>query len=413
MALGRLAGTTERDARVTLLVVTPWPLGSRGGGPRLAREVAVAMATHHGWRVHVAAGTGLPGSPAVPVDNTGLVREIRVPLVQHTGARRWWWDRCDNIASAAHLEGLDPLADAARPDVIMYASHYSSAAEQTAAVAARLRTPFVLLPAIHLDHRRHVDRSARRFYRSADLVVCLSRAEREWLVRTARVPAEKVLWLQCGWHGPAANRSRPREHSVRLLTVAAFVRHKQVDHQLRALARMRDTLGLRARLTCAGALADASTLDRLRRLARRLDIEDDVAFRPDVPGADLARLYEDADYFLFTSRSESLGLVVLDAIASGLVPVVYPHPAYGQLVKSSGFGAVANRATPAALAEAVCLAESGLAPPDRGARLNWLRQRTWPLASAPLAGALRRLSASHPHEGSRKPARGLTARRQS
>lgn len=399
MAVGRLAGAAGRDAVVTLLIVTPWPLGACGGGPRLAREIAAALARYHGCHVHVAAGSGLPGSPVIPVTGAGPVREVRIQLVQDDGPR--WWGRRRDVARHTRLEGLEPVADAARPDVIMYASHWSSAAEQIAAVAARRRVPFVVLPAIHVDRPTHVDRSARRFYRAADLVVCLSDVERDWLLRRARVPADRVLMLQCGWQGPAINRSSRRKPAMRLLTVGAFVRHKQVDHQLRAVARVRDAAGRRLRLTAAGAAADPATLDRLRRLARQLDLEDDVEFRPDCSDAELCRLHEDADGFLFTSRSESFGLAVLDAIGFGLVPVVYPHPVYRRLVESSGFGAVATRATPAALAEAVRLAEHGGALSDDGARVDWLRRRSWPLVSAPLAGALRGLSAYHSRDGSR------------
>ena len=257
-----------------------------------------------------------------------------------------WWRRAGTVASRAHLQGLELLAETVRPDAIAYTPHYSSCAEQAAALAARLHLPFVLMPAIHLDHRRHVDRAARRFYRSADLVVCLSEAEREWLVRTVRVPATRTLLLECGWQGPVLTRAQPGVgRTVRLLTVGAFVRHKQVNHQLQAIARLRDRVGLRTHLTVAGALAEPAVLDRLRRLARRLHVEDDVAFLPDCADADLARLHAEADCFLFTSRSESFGLAVLDAIGFGTMPVVYSHPIYRRLVESSGYGVVARGST--------------------------------------------------------------------
>lgn len=379
---------------MTLLIVVSWPLASHGGGQRLAREVGIALATHHGWNVHVAAGSGPPGTPPVPVEHSAPIREVRLPLAR--SANSSWWRavcRANDVAWNTHLHELDALADDVRPDVVMCVTHYSSAAEQTAAVAARLRVPFVFLPAIHLDHRRHVDMRARRFYQSADLVVCLSGAERWWLRRRAQLPVDRALWLRCGWDGSAVSRMDASHTTLRLLTVGAFAGHKQVDHQLRAVAHARDTLGLRTRLIVAGALGDPATLERSRQLARRLGVEDDVDFRPDCPDAELRRLYRDSDCFLFTSRSESFGLVVLDAIGFGLLPVVYPHPTYGRLVKSSGFGVVAQRATPAALADAVALAARGLVPSREGVRLNWLRRRSWSRVSAPLHDALRRLTA--------------------
>ncbi len=381
--------------------MTPWPLGSRGGGQRLVKEVAVALATHHSLDVHVAAGTGLPGSPAVRVEAAGEIHEVRVPLVLRTGADGR--GRRDKVTMRSYLRGLEPLAEAIRPDAIVFVPHYSSCAEQAAALAARMHLPFVLMPAIHLDHPLHTGRAARQLYRSADLVVCLSETERQWLLRSARVPAARLLLLECGWNGPVLERGRRGKGRdvVQLLTVGAFVRHKQIDHQLQAVARLRDRHGLRAHLTVAGALAEPAVFDHLLRLRHQLHLERDVEFLPDCADADLTRLYIDADCFLFTSRSESFGLALLDAIGFGVLPVVYPHPIYGQLVRSSGFGVVTGRATPTALAEALRLVVDADAPVDEGARMNWLRQHAWPQASAPLAEALRRLSRYQVREGSR------------
>jgi glycosyltransferase involved in cell wall biosynthesis len=377
---------------MTVLIVLPWPLRSPGGGQRLARDIGVALATHHGWNVHIAAGAGLPGSPPVPVEDSATIQETRIPTALL--GQSSWWRRSTDFAWDTHLPGLESMAGDVRPDVVMFAAHYSAAAEQTAAVAARLRVPFVLLPAIHLDHRRHVDRRARRFYQSADLVVCQSAAERWWLRRRAGLPGDRVLWLRCGWDGAAVRRTPTRARDVRLLTVSAFSGHKQVDHQLRAMAHVRKAHGLRTRLVVAGALADPTILEALRRLARSLNIEGDVEFRPDCTDAELRQCHRDSDYFLFTSRSESFGLAVLDAIGAGLVPVVYPHSTYGRLVRSSRSGVIATRATPAALADALALAERGLVPADDRVRKTWLDRRSWSRVSAALADALRRVTVS-------------------
>lgn len=379
--------------RVRLLIVIPWPLRSRGGSQRLAREIGSALSRHFDWTVDVAAGTGLPGTPATPVDETGSVREVRVTVARRAHLSRW--NSRNGVEWTTHLDGLEDVIGNLQPDIVMYASHYSSTAEQTAAVAGRLQLPFVMLPAIHLDQRRHVDGAARRFYRSADLVVCQSVAERSWLRRRAGVPADRVLYLRCGWDGATIDRPAPRDAGIHLLTVGAFGRHKQVDHQLRAIAHLRDTLRLRARLTVVGALGERVVLERAQELAYKLGIEHDVEFQPDCTDAHLRDLYGSADCFLFTSRSESFGLAVLDAIGVGLTPVVYPHPTYGRLVASSGFGLVAREATPASLADAVLQVTSGLKSFDDGERLTWLRRRSWSRVSRPLARALDRLAAGH------------------
>jgi glycosyltransferase involved in cell wall biosynthesis len=147
-----------------------------------------------------------------------------------------------------------------------------------------------------------------------------------------------------------------------------------------------------ARLTIAGALHEPSTLNRLRQLARRRRVDDSVAFVIAAPDAMVSRLHRESDYFLFTSRSESFGLALLEAIGHGVLPIVYPHPVYRTLVESSGFGVIARRADPAALADGVWQALAGSpGRGDDGERVHWLRERSWPRVMAPLARALERL----------------------
>src|SRR5262245_47852966 len=153
-----------------LLIVTPWPLSTFGGAQRLAREIAVALASAGGFDVAIAAGSGFPERVGEPL-SLGAVREIRLPLRCRGDSRP---DARAGVHQTGYLDGLEGLANQLRPDVILYTPHYSSCARQAAAVAAALHVPLALLPAIHLDHRTHTSGAARRFYRSADLIVCLS-----------------------------------------------------------------------------------------------------------------------------------------------------------------------------------------------------------------------------------------------
>lgn len=70
-------------------------------------------------------------------------------------------------------------------------------------------------------------------------------------------------------------------------------------------------------------------------------------------GEALARLYASADVFVFPSRSDTFGLVILEAMASGLPVAAYPVPGPLDLVGRSGTGALdedLGRAVAAALA---------------------------------------------------------------
>lgn len=111
------------------------------------------------------------------------------------------------------------------------------------------------------------------------------------------------------------------EGSVVFLHVGRLAAEKGVDRIVRAFQRARDLLPAgAARLLIAGSGPEES---RLRALAGP-----DVLFLGVLDRKrDLPRLYASSDVFLFSSLTETLGLVVLEAMASGL-PVIAP-PAGG------------------------------------------------------------------------------------
>ena len=386
---------------MTLLIVTPWPLDSCGGGQRLAAAVARSLAIDHGVEVVVAAGSGLLSNPPGPMPAERF-REVRLPLVSDRGTGTW--DRGTEVPryksllgvardfspATVYLDGLEALAEEVNPDAVLYTPHFSSCAQQAAAIAERRQVPFLLWPAMHVDHARHTSRAARRLYRSAAFVLCLSDVEREWLVRRAGVSPQHVLTLGYGWNGDATRRARAvtPTRPVRLLTVGAFTRHKQLDHQLDALALLRGALRVDARLTIAGALREPSVLERLLTLTRRRELEASVDFVTDCTDTTIAELHAVADVFLFTSASESFGVALLEAIGFGTFPIAYPHPVYRGLIESSRFGALAERSTPNALAAAVGRALDARLTVSDQHRLRWLATRSWARITAPLAQAL-------------------------
>lgn len=96
----------------------------------------------------------------------------------------------------------------------------------------------------------------------------------------------------------------------RLLFVGAFER-KGLDTAIRALARLRND----AELLAVGG----GDVPFYRRLASSLGVADRVTIEP--PRADIPAAFAAADVFLFPTRYEPFGMVIAEALASG-VPVV-------------------------------------------------------------------------------------------
>lgn len=100
-----------------------------------------------------------------------------------------------------------------------------------------------------------------------------------------------------------------------LLYVGRLGARKGLDLALRALAEVDDES---VEFLIAGTGRHEETL---RELARELGVVDQVRFLGYVPDEDLPVLYSSADVFVFPSRYEGFGLVLLEAMACG-TPVI-------------------------------------------------------------------------------------------
>jgi len=106
-----------------------------------------------------------------------------------------------------------------------------------------------------------------------------------------------------------------------LLFVGRIQRLKGLDLALGCLAELDDR---RTQLAVIGGPSGAdghAESDRLHALARELGVDGRVRWTPPVPHADLADWYRAADVCIVPSRTESFGLVALEAAACG-TPVV-------------------------------------------------------------------------------------------
>lgn len=90
-------------------------------------------------------------------------------------------------------------------------------------------------------------------------------------------------------------------------------------------------------------VGDGPMLERLKR-----DYPD-VLFTGHKAGDDLARLYSDADVFVFPSRTDTFGLVLLEALACGVPVAAYPVMGPHDVIADSGTGILSEDLRQAAL----------------------------------------------------------------
>lgn len=160
-----------------------------------------------------------------------------------------------------------------------------------------------------------------RAYRTATLLTAPSRASADVLERRFGVPPPRIRVVPWGIN---ASKFQERRHtpgsSPTLLYTGPHEPRKGLDTLLRSIALLRRE-GVPVRLVTAGG---GPQLPELQRLARTLGISDHVQFLGYVHDPDDTRLpllYAQADIFVLPSLREGFGLVLVEAMASGL-PVV-------------------------------------------------------------------------------------------
>ncbi len=171
-----------------------------------------------------------------------------------------------------------------------------------------------------------------------------------------------------------------------LLFVGRIQPLKGLDVAIGALAHLRDE---RARLVvvggASGAEGDAHFAD-CRALVDELGLGDRVVFRPPQPHHLLSSYYRAADVFLVPSRSESFGLVALEAAACGTPVVASAVGGLLTLVDDGVTGALVEGRDPRDFAAAV---DGILGDPVRAAALGaaaaaMARNYTWSTTAARL-----------------------------
>jgi glycosyltransferase involved in cell wall biosynthesis len=192
----------------------------------------------------------------------------------------------------------------------------------------------------------------------------------EYVAARFAVPASWSYALMRRFHAPSKGVMVATETVRRDLAVRGFVNltswNRGVDAELYRPEQREDFLGLpRPIFLAVGRVAvekniaaflaldlpgskvvvgDGPLLDKLRGR------HPEAHFLGRQIGATLARLYASADVFVFPSRTDTFGLVLLEALASGVPVAAYPVPGPLDVIGDSGAGVLDEDLGRAALA---------------------------------------------------------------
>lgn len=124
------------------------------------------------------------------------------------------------------------------------------------------------------------------------------------------------------------------EHTKILLYVGRVGREKSIDYLLRAFRTLRHeeedvTLVI---------VGEGSEMKALKELAKKLGINKSVIFTGKIDQKYIEKVYADADVFVFASTSETQGLVIYEALASGVPVVAVADTAFTGIIKNGETG---------------------------------------------------------------------------
>jgi glycosyltransferase involved in cell wall biosynthesis len=193
-----------------------------------------------------------------------------------------------------------------------------------------------------LDHRRATAGEIRRDYAAlarshvhrADAVLAVSATTADDVAARLDVPRERVHVVHPGLDerfapaGGSSNGGRPPY----LLSVATEEPRKDIPTLLEAFAILKRR-GFEGGLELAGGPGLDSS--RIVETIDRLGLERDVARKGYVSASDLPVLYRNARALVSPSLWEGFGLPVLEAMASGTVPVVSDIPAHREVAEGA------------------------------------------------------------------------------
>jgi len=120
----------------------------------------------------------------------------------------------------------------------------------------------------------------------------------------------------------------PAARPLRIVSVRPLLRPYRIDVLLAAVALL---IGRGVDCVC-DVIGSGSESGKLQRLAARLDIEEAVTFRGQVPEEDVEGVLASADVYVSVAETDGTSLALLEALALGAVPVVSDIPANTQWV---------------------------------------------------------------------------------
>lgn len=237
-----------------------------------------------------------------------------------------------------------------RPDVVMTMPHLVANVQAVLQVHRNECFPLVLIPLVHADWTDSIKREMARACEQADAVVASTAAEARQIQSEWGILANKVFTVWLGVDLPPMSCAAHRLPHV--LFLGRKVPRKGIDH---LVAAMRFVWGERpdARLILAGARTP-QTEPIVRMIASLPQSESERILSLDnVTETTKLELLATATCLVLPSRSESFGIVLLEAMANRTPVVALDLPIFREVVTTGEDGLLVPPDDPENMAKAL------------------------------------------------------------
>ncbi|MCL1977745.1 MAG: glycosyltransferase [Candidatus Bathyarchaeota archaeon] len=109
----------------------------------------------------------------------------------------------------------------------------------------------------------------------------------------------------------------PKEKQNLVVTTSRFEQNKKLENIPKIAAKTNSNI----KFAIIGRLYDKTTLDRLQIQTKKLKVNDRVKFYPDLPVTQKLELLASAKIYLHTMIGEHFGISIVEAMASGCIPI--------------------------------------------------------------------------------------------
>jgi glycosyltransferase involved in cell wall biosynthesis len=144
-----------------------------------------------------------------------------------------------------------------------------------------------------------------------------------------------------------------KKNSYHVLSVGVLFPYRRYEDLIQALAILKRS-GMNVSVTIVGSSTySPDHLKKLKALAKRLDIREQVVFKEQVSSKELLSLYKSSDAFVFINDGNTWGISVFEAVAAGLPTVITSNIGAADLIENGRTGWVVPPKDPTQAAEAL------------------------------------------------------------